>query len=519
MHSKTKYLWRVLLKLICVIIIGTFVANPSLVWAAAYVNIQGGFFSYDSVDLRIDGLYPLTVNRHYQTAGTVRSRQCNYVSSRVGGGPNTPSCELQDDFIEPRHLKAGPFGVGTHMGIYSLKAQRQANPNQITLSMPTGEKTVFKFSSANLYINSSRGDSLQGKVTTTADSVVFIYEDGTKLVFIASNNYGISSITDRFDKAIVMTYMGGKLTRVTDPFGRYIAFTYDLIYPDQVAKAERFDNLNQSYGHVKYEYTNGDLTTFTNMIDGQSIPTSDGSYRIANGKTIYTYDDTHYMREIKNPRGVVALKNYYENTNSYGKVYRQVKPGTDAISTTDDIMTSYTYNYNVTDVKDTNGVATSYLYDFEKLYLLQKTHQADDSTTTYEYDTTSRLMKSQKNPISQETKYTYTFNETYDNLQTVTSSDGAVTTYDFSAPYGQIKLYTDANQNTTSFTYDTQTALLKEMNTSLPQNDYFDSYNDYGQLSAYRDGKGRMTYYFYDNAYKDMTSIQDESGIVINNAH
>lgn len=183
MLSATHRAVRLLRTTLCWLLTLIFVATPGIAWAGASVSVQRGFFAYDTTDLQISGAYPLTVVRHYQSA-------------KSDGSPVT----------------AGPFGLGTHMGIYSLRATFNPSTNQVRVYMPTGEQTYFNFnSSLGKYTNASRADGLRGKATVsvsgTTTFITLELENGTKLFFDNSSGVNkLTSIKDRFAQSIRFVY-------------------------------------------------------------------------------------------------------------------------------------------------------------------------------------------------------------------------------------------------------------------------------------------------------------------------
>ncbi|UFP94202.1 RHS repeat-associated core domain-containing protein [Gloeobacter morelensis] len=492
-------------KLFSLLVIFVMTCNQLILPASAAVDVTQGFYSYDTVDLTLGGTYPLYVWRHYQSA--------NQDGTPIGNRP-------------------GPFGLGTHMGLYSLRAETVSleGKTQVRLWMPTGGQQYFVNSvTPGLYANQNPSDPIRGTVEVAGEEITLTVESGTKLKFRAKadGTRTLESIANRFGKAITLSYSGSKLTQVTDPFGRYIAFKYEnTTFPSQVTRAELFDDGGQSFGFVKYAYNSaGDLKTFTNAIDGKSVATVGGT-RVAKGQTQYTYNN-HYLQTIKEPRGIVKLTNTYGNyntTGTAGKVTQQKLPGAKSTVTSDDIINRYVYNPDNTVVNDTRNQTAGEItvaFDPEKQNVTQVSHAFDGSSISMGYDSDSNLLNSFVNTFDQATSFSYVNDTPFYHLSAIELADGSTTDFSFTGPFGQLQQVTSAEQHSTTFTYnpedDASKGSLQSVADPLPASTEFNAYNSHGQLLESTDGLGRKsTFIYHDEAsggYQDLQSVIDPSGV------
>jgi RHS repeat-associated protein len=116
--------------------------------------------------------------------------------------------------------------------------------------------------------------------------------DGTMYIF--GENAPLQSIRDRYGNVVTIAHefgQVGKITRVTSPNGRWIAFLYDSL--GRIARTS--DNIGRS---VAYTYDSvGNLATVTDA---------------EQGVTKYTYSSSNQLATITDPRNIVFLTNTYQ---------------------------------------------------------------------------------------------------------------------------------------------------------------------------------------------------------------
>ena len=229
-----------------------------------------------------------------------------------------------------------------------------------------------------------------------------------------------AGITHSSGKSVIFSRNAAQLiTKITDPAGNAINYTYD--------------NLT------------GDLTSVTDR---------------TNQTTTFTYDTGHGLLTIKDPRGVQPIRNDYDargrlisHTDAYGNVINY----THNLATRQEIATDrlgnitvneYDTDGNVVKVTDALGGITQRTYDGHGNVLTEA--HALGNTRTYTYDANDNRL-TEKDPLGATTTYTYNSRK---QVLTVTDSLGRVTTNVYDAN-GNLTSTKDAAGNTTTYTYTT----------------------------------------------------------------
>jgi RHS repeat-associated protein len=509
-------------RLVSLLILLVYIFQP--ISAFAGVSLITGRFSYDTVDLAIgmSATAPIRLTRHYES---------------LAGTPTD-----------------GPFGKGTHMGLWSLIAKDIGN-GQYKLYMPTGEATYFTntFSgSSTVYKNAELDDSLKGTLTYQGYYTEFVQEDGTRLRFaatLADGSRRLNNIRDKFGNGYDLTWCddstcsagnGGKsLLTVTNTSSGGIEFGYtNGAFGYQVTQARAY--LNQGYNPqgqiikayipdavVNYDYDgNGNLYHFYSTINQKSVQTisSNGTIgsRTAVGVTTYGYDG-YNLTTVTNPRGIQSLVNTYANN----KVTQQAMPGTSSTNSTDDLLTTYNYGSGVTSiamlVSGVSKMQTNYSYDSNN-YVTSVLNFADGSATSYTFDETNNLLTKATNSLGYYTTFSYANNDGFTNhIDKIFEYDSSVVTdYDYNALYGQLFKFTDANGKTTTNTY-TNANNANGINLATPTGTFTElpssagySYNQsIGSPDYVIDGMGRRSNYSYN---KFTRALQYDSDPVANSA-
>jgi RHS repeat-associated protein len=504
---------RALRRSIALLLCVLFVGYPIEAFAQATINLQFGYYQYNNVDLVIGGQYPIRIVRHYQSKK----------SDGTAVGP-------------------GPFGPGTHMGLFSLEAKDYDN-GMIGLRLPTGDQTVF-VCNGNTCLNNSARDELRGTLTRDSGSNAFFLkvEDGTEMKFDITKDGDpirrLVSIKDRYNQTASLSYNQEKLIQILNPIGRGV----NLEYADgvQVSRIVSF-SLDGSYPLVqaRYEYDPSgtrDLRIFRNNLDGKTVQTvdSNGTYtnRVASGAYTYTFDSSgnHQLIKVTNPRGIDIFENEYTDS----KVTRQILPGTNGVwDNNGSIRSYYDYQSNYTLVRDyrnDSAYQTQYNYDPSNMNVgsvAVKNPSGGTDTTSFGYDPNTNLQNYVQNARGKRTNYTYSNrvdnSTTYYHLQDVIEPEQTIkTTFNFTAQFGQISSFIDARNNQDNWIYNANGTLFQfdTLITSVPSNLYyterFTQYNQYGQVTESYDGAGRKYTYTYDPNTRDLKTVTRPDGITVN---
>jgi RHS repeat-associated protein len=493
-------------RLVSLLLVLAYIFQP--ISAFAGVSLITGRFSYETVDLAtgMSGNAPIRLTRYYE--------------SPVGN---------------PTPVPDGPFGKGTHMGLWSLTAQKIDN-TRYRLYMPTGEVTYFTNANTGdptVYKNEEQDDSLKGTLKIIGyNSAQLTQEDGTFLDFgfllTDGVTHRLSQIRDRFGNGYNLTWCatytttcnGASLLNVDSTTKQGIELYYGT--GNLVSGASVYSTVSGTKAYVgsavSYFYDgNGNLQYFYSTINQKDVQTisSDGTIgsRRANGITTYGYDG-YTLTTVTNPRGITSLVNTYDNN----KVTKQKMPGTSSSDSNDDLLTSYTYGSGVTSmamlVGQISKMQINHNYNSNN-YVTSVTDLADNSTTSYVFDETKRHLDKVTNALGYFTSFTYSNNEHIDKITEFDPS--VVTDYDFNAPFGQLFVFTDPKGNVTTNSYDENGGKYTLASTSnqLPSSESY-NYDQYTGLPKYIiDGMGRRSDYTFSGLTK---ALLYDSNPVANNA-
>lgn len=304
---------------------------------------------------------------------------------------------------------------------------------------------------------------------------VFQLTTAEGFVYVIDQTRGATSFTDPNGNTVSINPSG-----ITSSTGKNIVFTRDT--------NGRITQIADPAGHtLKYSYgATGDLASFT-----------DGSGNI----TTFSYDVTHLLLNIIDPRGVQAVKNTYDAS---GRLLSTTDPSgnttTFAVNTsanqeliTDRLGNSTLYEYdadgNVTRLTDPLGNVTTATYDANDNRLTET--DALGKTTSFTYDASGNML-TQTDPLGNVT--TLTYNSTKQIL-TVQSPAGNVTTNTYDSG-GNMLTTTDAAGNVTGYTRSSAGLPLTTKNPAgaVTTNTYDAS--DY--LQTQTDAAGNVTSFTYD---------------------
>jgi RHS repeat-associated protein len=322
-------------------------------------------------------------------------------------------------------------------------------------------------------------------------------------------NSHVSQWTDIDNNTASFTYNGGgRLTRVTDQYGRVLDISYDGANRIQTVSAKKTaTGTDPTDRSVSYFYgTNGDLTTYT---DPESKNWAYG----------YT---SHRMTTISDP-----LSNTTANTYTNGQVTSQMNPRSK----------TYTYyfspyypsswcSYYSTET-DPDGYTTTYYFDGIGRCIARQDYLGD--TTWWQYDDQNNIT-GVIDPLNRVTQLVYDGNN---NLTTVTPPGGySSTSYSYNssnwvtqiaAPTGSISfVYGDGKHvttmttiaGTTTYTYYSNGLLHTVTDPSSPARVTTYVYDNWGNPSSVqttRDGQGRTISYGY-NVRDELTSVSISGG-------
>jgi RHS repeat-associated protein len=415
------------------------------------VDLGTGLFVLEKTDLFLPDVLPIALTRTYRSKDPDGSR---------------------------------PFGIGTthpyEMFLFSAREYQEAD-----LILPDGGRVH--------YVRISPGIGFRDAVFEhTATPTVFyksrlqwnghgwdlIRKDGT--VYVFGENAPLQAIRDRYGNTITITRangLGGNITQIRSPNGRWIEFTYDGL--NHITQAR--DNSGRV---VTYAYDS--------FAAGRLVRVTDPN----GGVTEYTYDLlSHRMLTITDARGIVFLTNQYDTAT--GRVVRQT------LADGSTYQLAYTVDGNgkitQTNVTDPRGNVRRVTINASG-YMLTDTQALgtpEQQTTTYERQEGTNLALSMTDSLGRKAAYTY---DTAGNLTSVTklaeTPEAVITSITYEPSFHQVTSRTDPLGHTTTAAYDdkgnpvTVTDPLGNRTTL--------TYNTVGQLISTTDPLGNVTQFAYE---------------------
>lgn len=360
------------------------------------VNTRTGNFDYSLVDLAVQTpAGPLTFQRSYASKATSL-----YPTTSASGAGWTHNHDIR--------LISG-------LGVMRFKAH-------------TANQYKFFDRGSNAF-SSAPGVTASLAYSATQQAYVITASDRSTYIFQDSDNGKVTRWRNRRGFGFDYTYdpVTGALTQVTEPVsGRFLRFTYD-----NPAAPVHIIEVESNLGQVSYGYTNGELTSFIDVM----------------GRTWqYSYDtgSKHRLTQITAPDGQVVLKVNYDSS---GRVTKQWN-GLPANQST--LIAELTYGANrTTTIKDALARATIHKYNIQGA-MISKTDPAG-YITTYAYDVNLR-------PIA------------------ITDQDGRQTVLKWSRNGARLVYVRDAAAYTTTLSYD-PLGNLTQINAPLGRQTSF-TYND-----------------------------------------
>ncbi len=329
-----------------------------------------------------------------------------------------------------------------------------------------------------------------GYVLTTPDQLRFTFDGAGVLQSIADEAgntitlHYTGALLDRIEDAAGRTFdvetdAAGHVTRITDPAGRVVTYTYGV---QSLAYTRYLRNLR---GTLAPEQAH-DLLAMTDANGGQ---------------TNYEYDPAGgYLQRITDPEGITYLENVYTPD---GKVQEQKNAKGDR----------GTWDYDLPNMQATftDNEGNQTVYKFDSKYRVIEEIDALGQSTFYEYDDNDNI-------IAKTDKRGNTWRYTYDergNMLTRTDPldawslyDSDVTTWTYDDKNNPTSM-TDALGNTWIYEYDDKGNPIHVVEPNGAET--FAEYDDKGQMTRLVDAEGRETRFEYD-AYGNRIKTWDAEG-------
>ncbi len=428
------------------------------------VDLGTGLFVYNKTDLVLPDTIPVKLSRTYRqndsadrTFGKGASHPyAIYLLNPYPNSYNTDNAVLLPDGSQIKYTR-NTSGVLEHT----------ATPTAFfrsTLTQPNTDKWELKLLNGTIY-------GFYRKVVSYSQ-------------FSHSTWVGLEYIQDRYGNRLRVTSDDlNRVTQVTSPNGRWLAFTYDGL-------TVRITQAKDSTGRtITYQYDAGGR--LWKMTDAKG------------GVTEYLYDSAHRMLSIKDARGIVFLTNEYD-TNGRVRKQTQADTGTYQFAYTLDGAGKVTQ----TDVTDPRGhvrrvTFNSAGYPLTDIFALGT---AEQQTYTYARQTGTNAILSVTDPLGRQTALAY---DEMSNVTSVTrlagTPEAVSATITYEPTYNEVATVTDPLNHTASFAYDSSGKLTSVTDPLNHQTSF--TYNSAGQVLTATDPLERTIQFTYDSG--DLVSITD----------
>lgn len=318
----------------------------------------------------------------------------------------------------------------------------------------------------------------------------------------------LTTITDTYGRSLTLAYNAqNKLNRVTDPLGRVTTFAYD-------ATGRRLSQITDPLGKkVTYAYNTRHQITSKKDKDGRLFTysyqsTKPVSIRDGSGAAWFTLTNPNNWATDANALAINLSRVYLPSTtqqtdgrgslwrheyDSRGYLTRQVAP--------DSAITRYTYDpitLRMDSTTDANNRLTRYEYD--SLGNRTKTIDPLNNVTTYTYEPVFSQMTSMTDSSGRMTTHQYDArgNRTRE-IQAVTLPEERTRTWTYDS-HGNVLTHTDWRGFTTQYTYDSngnRATMTDAVGTPEERTTKY-MYDVIGNLREQTDALGRITRYQYD---------------------
>ena len=323
--------------------------------------------------------------------------------------------------------------------------------------------TLRPLASTGVFVNGAQPgvvELLDDSTFDVYDPQTFEYTAPSGDVYVIDKHAGVQSVRDTNGNTLTIGPSG-----ITHSSGVGVTFTRDA--------AGRITQITDPRGSViRYAYdANGDLASHTDAEDN---------------RTTFTYNRSHGLLDIRDPRGLRASRNEYDDD---GRLVAIVDPAGN--------RTTYEHDLDARQeiVRDRRGHATVLTYDADGNILTKtdplgrttvRTYDARGNeltlsdplgnTTTFEYDARDNVIRREdptgatvvrtynsrnqvltdRDPNGDTTTYDYDANG---NLRSTTDPEGGVTTHEYDSRGNRLSTE-DASGNVYRYTYDAKGAML-----------------------------------------------------------
>lgn len=428
-----------------------------------------------------------------------------------------------------RSVTVGRFGRGTKDN-YSLQltgtfsaggSGRLVRPFDATGRIFSYDRTE---GDGSIVSSSTAQIGLLGHYIRTLPIKIFEYRTASGEVYRFTENGRLISMADRNSNTTTLSYTGNNLTRVTDPVGRSLTFTYNS--DNFVSRVT--DPLGRNWN---YEYD----TRFRDRLVKVTDPLGN--------TTEYAYDDNAQLTSVTDKRGIVQKQITYDGNGRVTQQqfadggierYRYVLSGQIVTSTsiTDPLGRTTTKRFSP------NGYVIEEIDPLFQVALMERDLDTNLTTKitgpcgcpeqTRQYDLRGNVLTS-TDRLGR--TITYEYEPVYNNLTKITDRLGRVTTFGHDGrgnllsvrnalgqtvaftydTYGELTSITDPLNHTTRIEYDAQGNIVA-ITDALNNRSTFE-FDAIGRLTAVSDALNRRGELVYDALDRIVTS-KDPSGAI-----
>ncbi|MCV2369752.1 RHS repeat-associated core domain-containing protein [Roseateles oligotrophus] len=290
--------------------------------------------------------------------------------------------------------------------------------------------------------------------------------------------FQLTSITDRNNNIVNLSYSGGQLRSIVDNYGRGFSLSY---YSNKKLRAVT-DSLGRSTGFT-YDSSGAQLLKITDPL-GRAMQYS---YNFLFQLTSKTDKDGRTYRYAYNNDSPVGV------TDGAGRaLFSMSNPGNWATSDTA-LAQNMVRQYlpNTTSLKDGRGNVWRYQYDANG-YVVRRT-APDGASWSTTYDPGTLMPATQTDPNGRVSSYQY---DGQGNLVQRTDAMGNVTRYSYEAVFNQLISSTDANGRVSNYAYDARGNRVQETDPLLFTRRW--TYDLHGNVLTETDKNGHTTSHVYD---------------------
>ncbi|PIZ16104.1 hypothetical protein COY52_08035, partial [Candidatus Desantisbacteria bacterium CG_4_10_14_0_8_um_filter_48_22] len=336
-----------------------------------------------------------------------------------------------------------------------------------------GDGGIYRYTKNGGSYTSPKG--IYSTLTKNPDLTYTLKEkDGTEYYFDSQGK--LTTIQDRNNNQVVLSYTGNLLTSITDSVNRAISFSY---------VNNKLSSMADPFGRV---------TSYTYNDSEYLIQVSAPGYTAT-----YNYDTQHNLISKVDPR---APKGYTRNSFVYDKFGRAVE-GIDGLDNPQ-LKLNYDINTLRTSVMDAKGNQAFHQYSSDGF--LTEDIDAKGNITFSIWDTAKLNKTSVTDGNDHTTSYEY---DDRGNCTKITDHLNNITTFEYEPTFNNLTKMTDALNHQTIYEYNAKGNLLKVTDTIGGITSY--TYDEYGQRLSMTDPRGKTTTFSYDQ-YGNLASVTDPLG-------